>query len=492
MLKRWVLLPLLGLVGVCVVLIAVAATRTLLLPPSPPPLGAPKALQFDHAQAIEHFASAIRIRSVSHADQPPDPVPMTQLHDLIEHSFPRVQATLKREIIGAGALLYVWPGSDSALKPALLMGHMDVVPVDTSTDEQWTHPPFSGLVADNMVWGRGTLDDKSTVFSILEATEALLAEGFVPRRTMLFAFGDDEEVGGSDGAAQIVAALKQRGVQLEFVLDEGGSVVRGVVPGVAGDVALIGIAEKGYASLKLQVKATGGHSSMPPPETAIGILSRALATLEAHPMPAHLTTVSEQMFDAIAPPQPFAQRMVLTNRWLFEPLIVRLIGSTPAGAATLRTTTAETIVSSGVGENVLPTEAHAVVNFRILPGDTLDDIVAHVRDTIADPRVEISQSSAGQSQSASPISSTNSYGFITLTKTIQAEFPEATVAPYLVVGATDSAHYEPLTGEIFRFSPILLEAPDLDRMHGTDERLPVDRYLHSVQFMSTLMRNVAG
>ena len=487
MLKRL----LLGLAAVVAVLAAVCVIRTLSLPSPPGPLPAPAPLAIDDTQAIQRFSAAIRVRTISEPEQPPDRQAFDQLRAQIEQDFPLVQAHLQREIVGVGALLYTWPGSDPSLKPALLMGHMDVVPVDAATLSKWTHPPYDGLVADGFVWGRGTLDDKSAVFSTLEAAEALLQAGFTPKRTLIFAFGDDEEVGGSDGAAQIVERLKQRGTQLEFVLDEGGSVTRGIVPGVVGDVALVGIAEKGYVSVRLRVHAEGGHSSMPQPQTAIGILSRALARLEAHQMPERLTPVGEQMLDALAPQQPFAQRLVLSNRWLFRPLIVHLTGATPAGAASLRTTTAETMFNAGVKDNVLPTEATAVVNFRILPGDTIDSVFDHVRRTIADPRVELAKLD-NFGINPSPISSTTGFGFRSLSETIRAEFPQATVAPYLVVGATDSAHYEPLTRDIFRFSPIVLEARDLERMHGIDERLPTKRYLKSIQFMGALMRKVAG
>lgn len=488
MLKRLLLAALAALP----VLVLVLVVRTLQLPPPPAAPAAPPPIALDPEAAVQHLAAAIRVRTVSRTGEPPDAAAFAQLHALIEQSYPKLTAAMQREVIGAGALLYTWPGRDTALKPIVLMGHMDVVPVDEATLAQWTHAPFDGLVDGGYVWGRGAMDDKSDVFAILEAAEALIASGWQPQRTLIFAFGDDEEVGGADGATQIVARLKARGVQPEFVLDEGGAVTRGLVPGVRGDVALIGISEKGYASVRLRVKATGGHSSMPPKDTAIGILSRALAKLEQHPMPLQRTAVSSQMLDAIASQQPFGQRLALANRWLLDPLILQITAATPAGAATVRTTMAPTMLRAGIKDNVLPTEAEAVLNFRLLPGDTIEQVLSHVRSTIGDARVDVSPLDHAGNKEASPVSSTRGFGYTALSSTVRALFPDATVAPYLVVGATDSAHYAELTPDIYRFSAVVHDADDLSRMHGIDERMAVDSWLHEVQFIAALLRNSAG
>src|SRR6185437_2707614 len=195
-----------------------------------------------------------------------------------------------------------------------------------------------------------------------------LGHGFTPTRTIYFAFGSDEERGGKQGADALVALLKQRKVSAQFVLDEGGMVTRGLLAGVPGDLALIGIAEKGYLSVNLVVKGAGGHSSSPPPETAIGILSRAMGKLEVAQMPTKLTAPVEGMFDAITPLVPFSTRIVLRNRWLLSPLLVAALAKSPTTNGMVRTTTAETMFNAGVKDNVLPTEARATINFRLLPG----------------------------------------------------------------------------------------------------------------------------
>jgi carboxypeptidase PM20D1 len=385
-------------------------------------------------------------------------------------------------------VLYTWTGSDPGARPILLMAHLDVVPVEPGTEAEWSHPPFEGRVADGFVWGRGALDNKFGVMAILEAAELLLGEGHRPRRTVHLAFGHDEEVGGDLGARAIAALLAERGVELEFVLDEGGSITEGIVPGLEAPVALVGIAEKGYVSLELSTRAPGGHSSMPPRETAVGVVSRAVHRLESNPFPARLQGATREMFAFLGPEMPFAQRMAFANLWLFRPLVERQLAATPSTDAALRTTTAATMFQGSVKDNVLPIHARAVVNFRILPGETVESVRERVRRVIDDPRIEIGVLDDFGSD-PSPVSSTDAPGFQQLARTIREVFPAAVVAPYLVVGATDSRHYGGLTGSVYRFMPATITARELAGMHGTDERVAVRSYLDGVRFYRQLILN---
>ena len=369
----------------------------------------------------------------------------------LEESFPRVHTALAREIVNGHSLLFTWNGEDGAANPVLLMGHMDVVPVEPGTETLWSHGPFSGDVADGFVWGRGTLDDKVSVMAILEAVEILVEKGFRPRQTILLAFGHDEEIGGTAGAGRDRQLLKSRGIRVGVCARRGLGDHRGNHPRTEARAALIGIAEKGSASVELVAVSPGGHSSMPPPQTAAGIIAAAVAALETHPMPAAIDGPTARLFDCLAPEMPFGSRLALLNRWIFGGLIVRQLEKSPTTNATLRTTTAATIIEAGVKDNVLPAKARAVVNFRIKPGNTVQDVLAHVTRVVNDRRVTIRLLEPELVKGPSRESATGSVGYKTIERTIRQVMPDAVVAPSLVVAATDTRHSEDLADDVYRF-----------------------------------------
>lgn len=446
----------------------------------------------DPAPLAERLAASIRIRTVSHQDSAAvDAEQFASLSRYLERTFPRVHASLQRETVGGHSLLFTWPGSaPAAAKPVLLMGHFDTVPVEPESEGAWTHPPFSGTIADGFVWGRGTLDDKAGVLGVLESAELLLGEGFRPKRTVYFAFGHDEEIGGKAGAEAVAALLAERGVELDLVLDEGGAIVSGFLPGSDAPVATIGIAEKGYVSVELSVETAGGHSSIPPAETAIGLLSTAISRLEANPLPASLDSVVRHSLDYIGPEAPFLFRLALANLWLFGPLVERQFSRVPATNAFLRTTTAPTILRAGLKDNVLPASATGVVNFRILPGETVETVLDHVRRTMDDPKVRIR--ALPFPSNPSPLSPAEGPAFTLLQRTIGEVFPGAVVTPSLVLGATDSRHFTRVSKHVYRFLPIRIGPDDLQRIHGTNERIGVEDYATVVEFYVRLLRNAAG
>ncbi len=280
------------------------------------------------------------------------------------------------------------PGRDrtTSLDPVVLMAHQDVVPVEEEALSEWEHPPFDGVVDDDFIWGRGALDIKSQMIAILDAVEHLLAEGFKPERTVYLAFGHDEEIGGH-GAKEIANFLNDQGIHPAAVLDEGGSLIEGVLPGITEPVGLIGIAEKGFMTLRLTVEATPGHSSTPPRETAIGILAKALAFVEAAPQPTNLAP-AQMLFRGLGPVLPFSMQFALANLWLFRGVVRKNLEKSPPTYAMIHTTSAPTIIKAGVKENVLPSKATALVNFRLMPGDTIAKVCERVRKIIDDERVE--------------------------------------------------------------------------------------------------------
>jgi len=477
--------------AVLTILVAVVLLRAAFVSqPQAPAPARPAAFHVDAMQAAERLAGAIRIPTVSEQEAgSTNQHTFIELHAYLERAFPRVHATLRHEVIGEYSLLYTWKGERNDLKPIALLAHMDVVPAEAEKSS-WTHPPFAGRIADGFVWGRGTLDMKHGIMASLEAVEALLREDFRPLRTIYLAFGHDEELGGRNGARRIAKSLSERGVRLAFTLDEGQAIVEGIIPGVTKPVALIGLAEKGYLTLELVVTGEGGHSSMPRPDMAVVRLARAIERLDRNQMPAALQPPASWMFDRLAPEMSFPYRLLFANRWLFEPLLLWQLARAPGPNGLIRTTTAPTVVSAGAKENVIPATARALVNFRLLPGQTIAGVIAHVGATIGDPAIQIKVT--GEAWEAGRVSNTESFGYALLEHTIRQVYPEVVVAPSLTIGATDSLHYASVADESYRFIPMRLQSGDLKRIHGIDERIAVSDYARMVHFYAALMRNSGG
>jgi len=442
--------------------------------------------------AIERFAQSLRIATISWQDSTKfnDSV-FFAFHTHLKNSFPLVDSILEKRLINKYSLLYKWQGTDTTLKPALFMAHQDVVPVDPLSINDWRYPPFDGKIDSGFVFGRGAIDVKCQLMGLLEAAEILLKQGFQPQRAILFAFGHDEEIGGEYGAKEIANYLKENNILPEFIMDEGGLVLHGAVPGVdeSVPVAIIGIAEKGYVSLELTVETQGGHSSMPSKESAIGILSAAIEKIEKNPYPLELEGVGGKIFQYIGPEMNFPLKMVFANSWLFSSLIKKELDAKNSTRATMHTTTAVTIIQGGEKENVLPVKARAIVNHRLMPGDKADAAHERLAKIINDDRVKIGHSNAHEIFEASPVSDVNDKNFLMLQKTVSQIFPDAIAAPFLDVGSTDTKHFNDLTKNIYRFQPTRLHDSDLKRIHGTDERISIAAYKESVNFFVQMMKN---
>lgn len=419
--------------------------------------------------------------------------PFRQMQAWMAETYPRFHNATSLERFAGESLLFTWPGRNKARPPVLFLAHQDVVGIEKGTEADWTHPPFAGTIAPcrdepgECIWGRGAIDMKAALIGLLEGAESLARTGFVPERTLLFAFGHDEEVGGS-GAKAIAQALKSRGVTLDWILDEGLLVTEGITPGVDVPVAYIGLAEKGYLSLELVAKGAGGHSSMPPPTTAVGRVARAVARLEADPFPAKLDGLSHSMFAQVGPHMPFGLRLAFANQWLLGSMILSKLTGKVSTNATVRTTQAATMFTGSPQDNILPQSARAVLNFRIHPRDSIEQVLSRVRRVIADEAVEVRPLTAGLMSEPSRVSAIDGTGYSAIREAIHGAFPQAIVAPGLFIAATDSRHFAGISTDIYRFHPILMRDGDGARIHGTDERLRRENFRRAVAFYTSVIR----
>ncbi len=448
--------------------------------------------RIDQTAAVSRLAAAVRLKTISHQDPAQmDPVPFEAFQTLIRESFPAIENNLKKTVINRYSLLYKWQGKNPDLKPMALLAHYDVVPVEPGTENDWTFAPFSGEVLDGFVWGRGTLDMKGTFMAILESVDALINQGFSPDRTLYLAFGHDEEVGGKNGAGKIAEYLRNEGISLSFTLDEGMVVLNEALSPSKKSLAIIGVAEKGYVTLKITAQGQGGHSSMPGFKTPISTLGLAAHRLETRQMKSTLSGPVGMLFDRIGPDLPFIQKLLFANQWAFKPLILMALEKSKTTNAMIRTTTALTMIQGGVKENVLPTRASLIANFRILPGDTANDVMAHAKKVIDDDACEI-EIYKNMYTEPSPVSDIDSPAFAAIEKSVSQVFTGTAVSPGLVLGGTDSKHYTALSDNCYRFAPFVFGPEDPARIHGTNERIPVQDYIRAIQYYCQLIKNAAG
>jgi carboxypeptidase PM20D1 len=440
---------------------------------------------------LDHLADAIRIPTVTYeAWDQVDESQLTRFREYLLDTYPLVSDHLEWEIVAKHSLLYRWPGADPALPPLLLMGHYDVVPVEPGTEDAWEHPPFEGVEDDGYLWGRGALDDKGAVIALFEAVQSLLASGFTPEASIYLSIGHDEEVGGGQGASAVARLLAERGVHFEFVLDEGGAVGEDLLPGASHPIGLIGVGEKGYANVQISAEGSGGHSSTPPPHTAIGQIAATIAALEAAPMPAHME-VQRELFAAFAKAMPQPQRFLLKHSDRFARVLERRLSASPMTNALVRTTGAATVVSGGVKPNVLPQQAQAIVNFRILQGDTIEDVLEHVR-SLAPAGVTVQPLREGFTSDPSALSGTDTASYALVAGTIGEVFPGTIPAPWILMAATDSRHFAPIADAVYRFAPFRARPEDMSRIHGTNERLDTADADAAVAFYRRLITRAGG
>ena len=472
-------------------LAAIILLRTLLFRVPAPPKETIPLEEFFPNPLAESLSATIRCKTISeHDHEKVDGHAFLQLKLELQKSFPRVHRTLERIDLGTPSLLFHWRGTQPELAPIVLTAHLDVVPVDPATEAQWEHPPFGGEIADGFIWGRGAVDCKAQLVSILQAVEHLIGNGFKPARSIYLAFGHDEESSGTDGAPKIAAWMQKQGVHPEFVLDEGFSVVSGFFPGVTIPAALVGVAEKGYLTLEMTSEDKGGHSALPPAHTAIGRLARAITRLENSPFPAHPEGLRE-LFRRLGGSAPFLFQLIFANLWLFRSLASRQISKMPEANASIRTTCAATIISGGVRENVLPQTASAILNLRLYPGDSIAYACERVRRVIADPGIKL-KALEGRAIEATTESPTDSSAYHAVERVTRGIFGDVPVAPMLISGMTDARFYTLVSRNVFRFTPMEMAREDMARVHGVNERISIEALVKMAQFFFALIQEQAG
>jgi carboxypeptidase PM20D1 len=436
--------------------------------------------------SVERFRAALRIPTISRLD--PDEVEWKHFDDfikLLRKLYPLTHKKLNREVIAGHSLLFRWVGASSDA-PTVLMAHYDVV---AATNERWDHPPFDAELVGKgdtaEIWGRGALDDKGAVVSILEAVEAALAAGFTPANDIYLSFGHDEETVGS-GAHAIATLLETRGIRPVLVLDEGGAIVHDIFPGVSDPIAVVGVSEKGIMSVQLTVVQDGGHASTPPKLSATTRLARAILRLNAKPFPASFTPTNLEMIRTIGAHARQPYRWAFTNLWLTRGLLLGLFGRlSDETRAMIRTTGVVTRLDASKSENALAETATAVVNVRVAVDSSVDDAVEHIRKAIRDDGVAIRATNPSE---PSPISPTSGQQWDLLSSSVEAVYPGTIVSPYIMLGASDSRHFTGISKSVYRFTPFEMSTAERGTLHAVNERIRVATWLKGIEFYGRLIR----
>ena len=473
----WILLALIAL------LLGIAVVRTLLI-------RAPGAAACETAFAPEELelcaqklGDMVRVPTVSKGEDE-DLSDFVRFQQELERLFPRIHGALEKTVL-QGNLLYRWAGQDPDRQPILLMGHQDVVP---ASDDGWSVPAYSGQVVDGRLYGRGALDCKSTMFVELEAVEQLLAEGFTPPCDVYLEYSINEETGGK-GASLAVDYLKDRGIRLALVLDEGGAIMDRAVPGMDRPYAVLGITERGYMDVKITARGKGGHSSTPPRNTPAARLYAFAAEIERkRPFRKALLPEVEEMFRSMAPSFGFGLRLALGNLWLFKPLVMALMPViSPFGEAVMATTCCFTMMKGSDAANVIPKEPWLIANLRTSVHQGCGASLAVLERYAKKYDLELE---VLQQREASPVSNIHSAEYAAVVRCIREQFPDVGTAPYVIMGGTDCRHFHALTENAIRFAPVRMTQAQSASCHAVDENVTVSALAERVRFFKRLLRQM--
>jgi carboxypeptidase PM20D1 len=416
---------------------------------------------------------------------------LMRFQEFLVENYPVFHKAAERWVLNHYSVLYRWPGAggtgkDGDNSAVLLLSHYDVVPAET---EKWSVDPYGAEMKDGFIYGRGSLDMKSTLISIMEAAESLCAAGFRPKRDVWFAFGGDEERTGHLGAREASRWFAQRGLRFSWLLDEGAVITDNQIKGIDSPLALVSIEEKGFLSLDLSVEQEPGHSSRPPKTQAAAILGRALYRIAGKQFPFKLVPTVETFFKQVSPLMPGIRGFIMRHARAFGLLFFKLAADNPVTAAMLRTTIAMTQLEGSAADNVLPSKVHAVVNLRLLQPWTVETATDFIKKAIHDKRVQINI----YGSPSNPVPASRSYqhsGWPEMKTALAEAWPGVPLMPFIMVSATDSRHYKEITDSIFRFSPHKLDPKEWGGVHGHDERISEENLYKGLTFFSKLLESL--
>jgi carboxypeptidase PM20D1 len=440
-------------------------------------------IEIDDQKVIDALIKKLKIPTVSYPNKEDiDQEAFNTFKALLQDDYPILNKVSTYKEIGTGVLFHI-KGKTSE-KPIVFMAHFDVVPVS----KNWTVEPFGGITDDTYVYGRGTLDTKVTVNAIMESIEYVLSKGHEFKQDIYIAFSGEEEINGPTQQL-MVKYFKEHHIKPHIVFDEGGAIVSNMFPGVSQNVAVIGVAEKGFVNIELSARSKGGHASTPPKETPVTILAHAIDKLNrSKAFKMKLTKPIKTMFDHIAPySSSFPIRMIFANIWLFRP-IIKLIAKLSGGElyAMFKTTLAFTVLKGSKALNVLPNEASVGINIRIRPEETSKDIVDRIKHIINHKDITLKVLQISEPTPTSLVDES----FDLFDQAIRKTWQDTIVSPYLMVATTDSRHYHEICDRVYKFAPYHLTKSDLKLIHGDDEKVTKENVVNSTKFYINFLNQI--
>ena len=466
------------LIGVLLVLVV----RALLFVPRKTAFPATEDVAVDEERAVENFQEMIRCRTISYDDAAlQDDREFEKFRALLDTRYPNIATGCEKHLVGPAGVIYHWKGKGGA-EPWVLMSHYDVVPVEAS---MWSEDPFAAVRKDGAIWGRGTVDTKSTLLGVMEAAETLMEQGFTPQNDIYLAFGGDEELNGAS-AQEIVKWFERQNIS-PSVLDEGGAIVDGVFPGVKKSAAVIGTGEKGITNIAFHLEGKGGHASTPPPHTPVGVMASAIAAIESKPFQPTMVPPVSELFDTLGRHASFGMKLIFANLWCFKPLLYALAKRRGGELnAMVRTSCAFTKMEGGAAWNVIPPRVSSGANLRLL-NHTPEEAVRELKKKIGNDQVQVD---IVLGTTPSPFSKTDGQSWNLIKEAVLQTWPGVIVSPYLMMAASDSRHYARISDRVYRFSPMEMPPEIRKTIHGHNERIPIATLVKTVTFYLRLIRKL--